>query len=163
HTTFWIEHHLWGDDPRGYHVVNVLLHATTAMLLWIILRKLRVPGAWLAAAMFGVHPVMVESVAGITDRKNRLCGGFSLLCVLAYWRSGLLRIDEAKPTRRFGMYALALALFVCALLSKSVTATLPAVLLLLVWWKTGRIRLADIVPLIPFFVFGLALGSLTGW
>src|SRR4051812_43603145 len=75
-TSFWIEHHLWGNAPLGYHLINVLLHATAAWVLWVILRKLAVPGAWVIAALWAVHPLQVESVAWITERKNVLSALF---------------------------------------------------------------------------------------
>ena len=148
HTTFWIERHLWGERPAGYHAVNVLLHAASALLVWTILRRLNVPGAWLAAALFGVHPVHAESVAWITERKNVLSGVFYLGALLAW-------ID-----RRRGW---SLGLFVGALLSKTVTATLPAVLLLLAWWQRGRITKDDVVPTLPYFALGAGAGALTSW
>jgi len=134
HTTYWLEYRLWELDPTGYHVTNVLLHALAVILLWRVLRYLKVPGAWLAAAFFAVHPVHVESVAWITERKNVLSGVFYLGAALAY-----LKWDEAGIRReaRLPGYLLALLLYVCALLSKTVTSTLPAALVLIVWWKGG--------------------------
>jgi tetratricopeptide (TPR) repeat protein len=159
HTTFWIEYHLWGLHPFGYHLVNVVLHAATSFLVLLILRRLRVPGAAFIAAAFALHPVEVESVAWITERKNVLS---ALLYMGALWTYlPLAGLDEKTPVRRGRTYALALALFVGALLSKTVAASLPAAVLLLVYWKRGRVRAADVWPLLPFFAAGLALGFWT--
>jgi len=161
HTTFWAEYHLWGLDPVGYHVVNVFVHALGAVLLWRLLRRLGVPGAYLAAAIFALHPVHVESVAWITERKNVLSMVFYLLAFGAYLRFSPVE-GESGP-RRWGWCAGALALFLGALLSKTVTASLPAAALLVVWWKRGRITWRDVWPLIPFFVIGAGLGLVTAW
>ena len=156
YSAFWLEHRLWGDDTLGYHVVNVVLHAGSAFLLALILRRLSVPGAWLAAALFALHPVYVESVAWMTELKNTLSGVFYLAAMLAY-----LRFDAS---RRLPAYALAAALFVLALLSKTVTATLPMALLVVFWWQRGTISWRrDVLPLVPFVVVGVAGGLTTAW
>jgi len=158
HTMFWAEYHLWGLEPAGYHAVNITLHALAAVLLWRLLRRLGVPGAYLAAAIFALHPVHVESVAWITERKNVLSMVFYLLAFGAYLRFSPL---EGGAPRRWGWYAAALVLFIGALLSKTVTASLPAAALLVVWWKRGRIAWRDVWPLIPFFAVGAGMGTLT--
>jgi len=162
-TSFWLEHQLWSLNPIGYHVVNVLLHATSAMLLWLILRRLDVPGAWVIAAIFAVHPVQVESVAWITERKNVLSGLFYISSLYMYLR--FCGLDPRAP--RLGSrplwYTWALIFFVAALLSKSVTGSLPAVVLLVIWWKRGPLKLSDILPLIPFFILAIAMGQVTRW
>jgi tetratricopeptide (TPR) repeat protein len=171
-TTFWIEHHLWGLHPLGYHLVNVLLHAASAVVLWRLLRHLGVTGAFLAGLVFALHPVHVESVAWITERKNVLSGLLYLLAVRAYLRFDRLiapsraegRFDPPGGGRRqWRSYAWAAALFVGALLSKTVTCTLPAALGLLLWWKRPRLSLRDLWPLVPFLLVGAAMGLTTAW
>jgi len=164
HTSFWLEYHLWELNPLGYHVDNVLLHILASLLLWRVLVRLRLPGAWLAAAIFALHPVMVESVAWITERKNVLAAVFYYAAALAYWRWGEPATDGKKTvpdSRRW--YFIAFALFVAALLSKTITCSLPATLLLIVWWQRGRIAGREVWPLLPFFGVGAALGLLTSW
>lgn len=158
HSAFWLEHRLWGDAVAGYHLVNILLHAAAACLFALLLRRLAADGnarwPWLAAFIFALHPVGVESVAWISEQKNTLSTVFYLLAALAYfrWRKG------ESP------YWLATGLFVLALLSKSVTATLPAALLVLVWWRNGRLSWKDDVrPLAPWLVLGAAAGYFTAW
>jgi tetratricopeptide (TPR) repeat protein len=156
HTAFWVEHRLWGEAPLGYHLLNVLLHATAACLLGIALRRLAVPGAWLAALLFALHPVGVESVAWIAEQKNTLSAVLYFGAALAY-----LRFDEQ---RRGSRYALATGLFLLALLTKTVAATLPAALLVVFWWRRGRLSWRrDAVPLLPWFAAGAAAGWLTAW
>ena len=156
HSAFWLQHRLWGDAPFGYHLVNVLLHAGNAVLLAMILKRLRLRGAWIAAALFALHPVCVESVAWIAEQKNTLSTCFYLLTALVY-----LRFDEQ---RRPIDYLLATALFIAALLSKSLTATLVGALLVVIWWQRGRIDFRrDVLPLLPWFVLGAAAGLFTGW
>jgi tetratricopeptide (TPR) repeat protein len=162
YTSFWLEYQLWGLWPLGYHLNNILLHASNAILLWLILHELAVPGAWLAAALFALHPVHVESVAWITERKNVLSGFFALAALLCYLRfafaaSNLSR--EPRATRRY--YLAALFLFLCGLLSKTTVCSLPAVLFLVIWWKKERLHVQDILPLTPMFGLGLLLGTVT--
>jgi tetratricopeptide (TPR) repeat protein len=156
HTAFWFEHRLWGDSPVGYHAANAALHAAAAWLLFVVLRELSFPAPRLAALVFALHPVCVESVAWISEEKNTLSAVFYLASALLY-----LRFDA---TRRRGLYSWALALFVLALLTKSVTATLPAALLLVFWWRRGRLGWRpDIVPLLPWLAIGAAAGLFTAW
>jgi len=163
YTTFWIEYHLWQLHPFGYHLTNVLLHAVNTLLLWAILRRLAVPGAWLAAAIFALHPVHVESVAWITERKNVLSGAFYLSSMLFYLRFAGIGPDRPSGRRRWACYATALLLFACALLSKSVTCTLPAALVLLLWWRRDRLRTSDLWPLIGWLAIGLLMAVTTVW
>jgi len=162
-TTFWLEYRLWGLDTFGYHLVNVLLHAASSILLWRVLCRLSVPGAWLAAAIFALHPIQVESVAWITERKNVLAGFFYLAAALSYLHFEPRDFADAPKQRRWKLYLLSLVLFLAALFSKTVTCSLPAAILLLVWWKRGRILLPRLVPLIPMFIVGAALASVTAW
>jgi tetratricopeptide (TPR) repeat protein len=156
HTAFWIEHRIWGDDMLGYHLVNIFLHGLSAFLIAVILQRLSVPGAWLAAVIFALHPVHVESVAWVTEQKNTLSGVLYLCALLAY-----LRYDRVRESR---VYAGALALFVLALLTKTVAATLPAALLVVFWWQRGRLDWRrDVRPLAPFFVIGATGGLLTAY
>ncbi len=163
HSTYWLEYRLWGLIPSGYHTVNILLHAVNAVLLWRVLAALHIPGAWVAAVVFALHPVHVESVAWITERKNVLSCLFYLSAALAYLRYALGANDKEAHTGSGKFYALSLVLFLCALLSKTVTSTLPAALLLLLWWKRGRIQWADVRAMVPFFFVGIGFGLLTLW
>jgi Flp pilus assembly protein TadD len=156
HSAFWLEHRIWGDELLGYHLVNIALHASSAFLLALILRELAVPGAIAAACLFALHPVQVESVAWISELKNTLSTVFYLASALVYLRFA--------DTRRRDAYGVAFLLYVLALLTKSVTATLPASLLIVAWWQRGRLEWRrDAEPLIPFFAIGIAAGLFTAW
>ncbi|MFN0152468.1 MAG: tetratricopeptide repeat protein [bacterium] len=160
-TSFWIERALWGLNPLGYHATNVALHAATAVLLLAILRGFALPGALIAAFLFALHPVHVESVAWVTERKNVLSGFFYLTSALVYFRASAWFAPRAAHGPSARAYAVALALFVCALLSKTVTCTLPAALLVVMWWRRGTLSLRDAVPFAPMLVLGAALGATT--
>jgi tetratricopeptide (TPR) repeat protein len=154
-TTFWLEYRLWGLSPLGYHVDNVLLHAGSAVLFFLILRSLALPGAFLAALLFGLHPVCVESVAWVSERKNVLSQFFVLLSILLW-----IRYENGKRTRT---YVFSLFCFALSLLAKITTAPAPVLLLLISWWKDGKDWRQRIVPLAPFVLVALSIGSICLW
>src|SRR5580704_8821811 len=160
HSAFWLEHRMWGDAVAGYHLTNVVLHALSACLVVMIMKRLSLPGAWFAGFVFALHPVNVESVAWISEQKSTLSGVFYLASLLTY----LHFHQDLDQDRRKSKYLLATSLFVLALLSKSVTATLPAVLLVIFWWRHGRLQWKrDVRPLVPWFALGISAGVLTFW
>lgn len=161
-TSFWLENKLWGLDPTGYHLTNVLLHALAAILLWRALVRLQVPGALFAATLFAVHPIHVESVAWITERKNVLSAVFFLAALLLFFR--FRPPGEPSPgwkKRATIDYALALLAFVAALLSKTVAVSLPVVILVIDIWKSKRVRASTWLPTLPLFALGLAFARIT--
>jgi len=151
-TSYWLEYQLWGLDPLGYHVVNVVLHAASALLVWGILLRLGVPYPWLVALVFAVHPLNVESVAWITQRKNVLSFFFFSLSLLFY-----LRFESRRSE---GSYLVALASYLAAMLSKGAAAPLPAVLLLFTWWRRGTVTRRDLWNLVPFAVVAVFMSAL---
>src|SRR6476619_4637692 len=158
YSTFRIEHALWGLNTTGYHWLNLLLYVGNALLVWAVLARLRVPGSWLAAAIFALHPVQVESVAWITERKNVLMGFFFLLTIRAW-----IEFVDKQTKHRWFFYVLALLLYALALFSKTTACTLPAALLLILWLQGRRINQRQLVQLFPFVVLALAMGLLTVW
>jgi protein O-mannosyl-transferase len=150
-TSFWLERKLWGRAPAGYHLVNSVFHAANAVLAWLVLTRLGVGLPWLAALLFALHPVHVESVAWVAERKNVLSGFFYLAAALAF-----LENKRAATSA-------ALGLFLLGLLSKTVTCSLPAALLVALWWRAGRLTREDVARTAPFFALGLAFGLMTSW
>jgi tetratricopeptide (TPR) repeat protein len=156
YSAFWVEHQFWGDAVLGYHLANLAQHAVAACLVVLILRRLALPGAWLAGLLFALHPVCVEAVAWISEQKSTLSAVFYLASALVY-----LSFDQ---TRRRSSYFWALGLFVLALLTKTVTATLPGALLVIFWWQRGRLSgRRDVRPLLPWLALGAMAGILTAW
>ncbi|MHC5006213.1 MAG: tetratricopeptide repeat protein [Planctomycetota bacterium] len=160
-TAFWVQYRLWGDVPVGYHLVNVLLHALNAVLLWRLLRRVGLPAAWLAGAIFAVHPVHVQSVAWISELKNVLSGFFFLASALVMVQYFDSESREQTAWRRRLTYLGGMLLFVCALLSKTATCLLPAALALVLWWKRDRVGARDLVALVPMLLLGVGFVSLT--
>lgn len=154
-TTLWAEWRLWGMKTTGYHVTNLLLHIISALLIWLILLRLKVPLAWLCAFIFAVHPVNLEAVAWITQRKTVLPMVFYLLSILLYLKY--------EKNRRPLIYALSLIAFILALLSKTSVIMLPFVLLLCAWWQRGKVEREDIRSSVPFFVSAFVMGLVTIW
>jgi Flp pilus assembly protein TadD len=161
YTVFRMEHALWGLNPAGYHCFNILLHAINALLVWRLLRRLVVPGAWLAAAIFALHPVNVESVAWITQLKNVLSLFFSLLALLAW----VAFVDEFKVQgpRSKVFYALALLFYMLALCSKTTACTLSIALLLILWLKHRPIGWRRLAQVVPFLIPGIGMGLVSMW
>jgi tetratricopeptide (TPR) repeat protein len=183
HSFFWLQQWVFGDAPLGYHVVNVLLHAGCAALLVLVVRRLFAGGrggavALLAGLIFAVHPVYVESVAWISEQKNTFSLLWYLLAGWVYlrWIENVAGVPSPRdripgegtrttsnPFWLHTRYWLATFLFILAILAKSLTATLPAVLLVLTWWRHGRIEWRrDVLPLLPWIVAGGAMGVFTG-
>ena len=161
-TSYWLEHQVFGTDPAtglpdptSYHVVNVLCHAMACLLLWRVLARLEVPGAWLIAAVFAVHPVNVESVAWITQRKNVLAMLFYLVA--------LNQFLKFEISNRRWHYQTALGAFLLAMLSKGAVVAMPLVLLLLAWWKNGRVTRTDLFRAIPFLVVAIVMSGVEIW
>ncbi len=183
-TAFWLEWHLWGMNAKGYHITNVVLHILAALMVWALLRKLNVPGAYFAALLFAVHPVNVESVAWIAQLKNALAMDFFLLSLLFYERNesqyairngaenDFRPLDSDPQNISFagssvhsiaGWYWFSLLAFVLAMLSKGSVAIGPLLILGLAWWRKGRIAAADVLKTAPFFVIAVALTAVNLW
>lgn len=157
-TSFWIERQLFGLDPRAFHATNLLLHAAVTLLVWDVLRRLGAKAPWIAAALFATHPVHVDTVAWVSERKNLLSALFALLAARAYLAFDRRRA-EGGPVR--GVYAASLGAFVLAMLAKTAVVGLPIVLALLLWWRRETLRWGDLRPLLPFAAAGGALAAVT--
>jgi tetratricopeptide (TPR) repeat protein len=171
-TTFWMLHKFVGLNPLPYHLLNVLLHAASAVLLWRILQLLKVRGAWLGAALWALHPVMVQSVAWITELKNTQSCLFYLLSILCFlkWQSRREGAAGSSPKpegsrggRSLGAFVLSLVFFILATLSKPSVVMLPFVLALCIWWMRLKIRWRDILSLTPFALISALASAWTIW
>ncbi|HUB66458.1 MAG TPA: hypothetical protein VL981_03115 [Candidatus Methylacidiphilales bacterium] len=165
-TTVWVEHALWGLNPLPYHLVNVLLHAACAVLLWRVLLSLQVPGsgAWLGAALWALHPVQVESVAWITEIKNTQSGLFFLLSILFFvkWLRAKDSNSEGETSNGWN-YGLTLFFAALAMASKSSTVILPVILCLCVWWMEGKWQWRNLAGMAPIILMSIATGFVSVW
>ncbi len=164
-TVFWIEHHFFGDNAAGYHAVNILLQGADAVLVWLVLRRLKVPGAWLAGLIFGIHPVHAESVAWISELKNVLSMFFVLVSIFCF-----LATEEKRLPGAFTEYIASLVFFLLALLSKTQAVFLPVVLLLCAWWRGWLSETAksmgfrrEVIRTSPFFLMAAIFSLVTIW
>jgi protein O-mannosyl-transferase len=173
-TSFWALHKLVGLAPWPYHVLNVLLHAGSAILLWRVLRQLDVHGAWLGAALWALHPVMVQSVAWVTELKNTQSCLFYLLSILCFlkWdeKPLIARIQGTEEklmnhsrNPRHLYFCFSLLFFVLATLSKPSVVMLPVVLALCIWWRRGRLHWRDALALAPFAAISALAALWTIW
>jgi len=173
YASFWFEYRLWGEHPLGYHINNVLLHAANACLVWIILCRLKIPGAMIASLLFAVHPVHVESVAWVTERKNTLSTLFYLLATLQWVKwldvstSVSVPIDEMQKgepgTKPHRHWWLAMLFFVLAMFAKTTACTLAPILILIAHLSGHRLDRRLLLRIVPFFFAGLVMGLITIW
>ena len=163
-TTFWVLHKFVGLNPLPYHILNVLMHAGSAVLLWRLLRQLGVHGAWLGAALWALHPVMVQSVAWATELKNTQSCLFYLLSIIFFlsWEAQA-RVTRVVRINTTLMFALSLTCFVLATLSKPSVVMLPVVLALCIWWRRGTVGWKDGIPLAPFLLVSAFASAWTIW
>ncbi|PYI87689.1 MAG: hypothetical protein DMF03_12860, partial [Verrucomicrobia bacterium] len=155
-TTFWTLHKFVGLNPLPYHALNVAWHALSALLFWRVLAQLRIRAAWLGAAIWALHPVVVQSVAWITEMKNTQSAVFYLLAISLFLQSRDVKYHRV-------LYLLSLVSFVAAITSKPSTVILPAVLALCLWWREGSFRWRDLRQLIPFLLISLIASAWTIW
>src|SRR4029453_8180423 len=170
-TVFWVEHHLFGDNATGYHALNILLQAANALLLWRVLRRLQIPGAFLAGLIFAIHPINAESVAWISELKNMLSMFFFLISALFFFEVE----DQRILNRPVATYSASLAAFLLALLSKTQIVFLPVALVLCAWWRNSPVDSKrqgkgnplrfqrEIARTVPFFLIAIVLGLITIW
>src|SRR5271170_784038 len=178
YTAFLLQFKLWGLNPLGYHLVNIVLQAINAILLWRILRLLGLKSAWIVAAIFAIHPLQVETVGWVTEQKNLLSAAFGMSAAFLWIKWAGLDVTGKMPVPRESTRAESLSynpgqgrgyvniiaatiLFALALLSKTDICTLPVVLLLLAWWKRGRVTRIEILSVIPWLLIGVLLACLT--
>jgi len=164
-TVLWVEHQIWGNSSLGYRVVNLLMHAGTAVVLWRLLRRLSIPGAWAAAAIWAVHPLQAESVCWISESKNVLSGLLAIGSALFYLEFAGLRDPDSNHRvwnlpEDWQAYLISVGLFLLAMLAKTVVVFLPVAVLAVLWWKR-RLSIWRIAGTAPMLIIGAALAMET--
>jgi protein O-mannosyl-transferase len=157
YSALWAQWPFFGPRPTGYHVTTIVLHLIGSLLLWALLDRMRIPGAWLSSLIFAIHPVAVESVAWVSETKNTLSLPLFLLACLCW----VVQDDEHEGPRRTRFYLLSIVFFLLAMLAKTSMVGLPVLLLLHAWWKRGTVTVQDLIRTSPFFLISLVLGLIT--
>jgi protein O-mannosyl-transferase len=157
YTALWAQWPFFKNQPTGYHVTTIVLHLIGSMLLWALLDRMQIPGAWLSSLIFAIHPVAVESVAWVSETKNTLSLPLFLLSCLCW----VVQDDEHEGPRRTRFYLLSIVFFLLAMLAKTSMVGLPVLLLLHAWWKRGTVTVQDLIRTSPFFLISLVLGLIT--
>jgi len=157
YTALWAQWPFFKNQPTGYHVTTIVLHLIGSLLLWALLDRMRIPGAWLSSLIFAIHPVAVESVAWVSETKNTLSLPLFLLACLCW----VVQDDEHEGLRRTRFYLLSIVFFLLAMLAKTSMVGLPVLLLLHAWWKRGTVTQQDLIRTSPFFLISLVLGLIT--
>jgi len=160
YTALWAQWPFFKNTPTGYHVTTIVLHVIGSLLLWALLHRMRVPGAWLSGLIFAIHPVAVESVAWVSETKNTLSLPLFLLSCLC-WVVQDEEDEEREDGKRTWFYVLSMVFFLLAMLAKTSMVGLPVLLLLHAWWKRGTVTLQDVIRAAPFFLISLVLGIIT--
>ena len=150
----WIEWHIWQSNNTAYHVANITLHLLDCLLIWRLFVMLKIRGAWLAGLLFAIHPLLVESVAWVSEQKNTLSLAVLLLSMMAY-------INFDQGNKQLGYYVTSWLLFLAAILCKSSVIVFPFVILLYIWWKRGKFEIRELVLSLPFFAISGAFAALT--
>ena len=169
-TSYWIEYRLSSLSPVLYYAFNILLHVMSVIFLWTLLRRLDVPGCWVVAAVFAVHPIHVQSVAWISGRAILMSATLYLGAMLVYLRySGITPVPPGSktlmtlPSEPERLWGLSLILFVCAMLSHPIAVTFPLTIVFIIWWKRGTVAAKEWLLLSPFLVVGIGISVLAGY
>jgi protein O-mannosyl-transferase len=157
YTALWAQWPFFGLQSTGYHVTTILLHIAGALLLWGLLAKMKIPGAWLSGFVFAIHPVCVESVAWVSETKNTLSLPLFLIAAICW----VGQDDEADTAKRQRLYGLSILFFLLAMFAKTSVVAFPVVTLLYAWWKRGEVTKNDLILAAPLFAISIALGLVT--
>jgi Tfp pilus assembly protein PilF len=157
-TILWLEYQFWGINNTGYHLATTFFHLINALLIWLLFRKLGLRAAWVGGLLFAIHPILVESVAWVSEQKNTLSLAFLLPSMIFYLRFDE-RLRDNKPDSALWNYMAALLFFTASLLSKSSGVMMPFTLLLFAWWKYSDMSWKD---LLCFAALGCGLAMVLG-